>query len=149
MDRKTFNQIKELHAEADELARVHEPPADQETNGATPGQRFQALGRTVMSGDGFPITDEFGAKVYRVYKFLPEGINVTLVAEMSQLVDHPTVEDLVTVSAEWGVAGKKPLHVDSVSNVSDRYTDPSDEYTLNKLAAVEESFAEAEQKAAV
>lgn len=142
MDSNTFERIRDLRHQAGVLANDHEPSTEQEHNEATPEERFNALGKLVMNRDEFPIEIGFkGSNRYTVRAFLPDSVTVRLVADT---LEDPTVVDLVTVRAEWSVGSiDNPLHVDSVSNLSGRHS--VSEYTLRRLALVEESFAEAKQ----
>jgi hypothetical protein len=100
-----------------------------------------------MAGDDFPRTREYGGKEYTVHAFLPGDITVRLLAITSSIASHPTVDDLVTVKAEWSAGSvDHPLHVDSVSNISDSHSVHDSD--LKDLALVEESFAEAKPHAA-
>src|SRR4051812_7292212 len=143
MDRDTFNRIWDLRGQASQVAREHEPPADEDHEGKTPEQRFQALGNYVMSKADFPRKREYGGSEFVEHVFLEGGVTVRLIAETNELNDDHRIKphDLVTVKAEWSTGSvDHPLHVDSVSNIRDDFSVYDSD--LRDLALVEESFAE-------
>jgi hypothetical protein len=145
MDRETFDRIWDLRSQAAQVAREHEPPAEQDHGGKTPEQRFKALGKFVMDRDEFPRKRQYGGSTFNETVFLEGGVTVHLIAETYELNDDQrvTLNDLVTVKAEWSTGSPdNPLHVDSVSNIRDEGGHVYDS-DLRDLALVEESFAAA------